>query len=101
MSEQLRRAFRQNLGRFRACYETELRRNPRLAARWSVSARAGRTGTLCALKITSESASAGFTTCLEAALRGLWPQLTSVPETVEFDLIFFTKARQIPTGGLL
>jgi hypothetical protein len=38
---------------------------------------------------------------LEAALRGLWPQLTSVPETVEFDLIFFTKARQIPTGGLL
>lgn len=100
-SEQVRRQFRQELGRFRACYETELRGNPRLAARWSVSATAGSSGALCSLKSSSENAPAEFIGCLDTALRGLWPQLTNVPEIVEFDMIFFTKARQFPTGGRL
>jgi len=97
----LQRKLRQDLGRFRACYEDELRSNPWLAARWSTSVRVGRSGAICEVRTLSKSVSGSFAACLERALRSAWPGFTNPTEVVSFELIFFTRARQLPTSGRL
>jgi hypothetical protein len=73
--EVIQRIVRQNFGRFRVCYENDLRHQPSLSGRVSVSFTIARDGSVGSVAASGESVPASTATCVGKAFGGLsFPQ---------------------------
>lgn len=88
--EAVRRIVRQNFGRFRACYQDGLKRNPALTGRVSTSFVIGRDGAVSSVgDAGSDLPDAGVQACVRRAFYGLsFPQPEGGIVTVTYPIVF-------------
>jgi hypothetical protein len=89
-AEIVQRTIRANFGRFRACYESGLRRNPTLAGRVSTSFVIGRDGAVSsAANAGSDLRDAAVVSCVVRAFYGIsFPQPEDGIVTVTYPIVF-------------
>lgn len=90
--ESVQRIVRQNFGRFRACYEGGLKRNPGLAGRVSTQFVIGRDGAVSNVSDGgSDLPDAAVRSCVQGAFRGVsFPQPEGGVVTVIYPIVFST-----------
>jgi hypothetical protein len=88
----IRRIVRQNMGRFRACYQRELTRDPELTARAVPKFTIAPDGSVVAVTISPSTGLSSLDACLTAAFRALaFPRFDGGNVVVSYPLIFEPK----------